>query len=325
MSADMDPPQNLPSYHLFTQPTDPAVLADRSRAWNGTDFSFHDLVDIINPLQHLPVISTVYRYLTGDTIGAIPRIIGDTLYGGPIGFAAGLVGASLKQESGKDVGETMIAMVTGDDSVATNANVAANGSPTAPASQASTTAAPAAAASVAMAAPSAVPATAVGVPVSATVVGGPGSIASLAATAKQSPAAPPPGAIADGDPRAAFLARADAMRRQYGGSGGATPTNKVVPLQLQGIALPPGYSSQPSALKLSAPGLPGTPSSGGASSGATATTVAAATAAATPGQPSPALPTNPPIDVSQQMMDALDKYMRLQQQRDPGSQVDVVH
>ena len=36
-------PIDLPSYHLFTQPTDPAVLADRSRAWNGTDFSFHDI------------------------------------------------------------------------------------------------------------------------------------------------------------------------------------------------------------------------------------------------------------------------------------------
>jgi hypothetical protein len=184
----MDPPPDLPSYHLFTQPADPAVLADRSRAWNGTDFSFHDLVDIINPLQHLPVIGTIYRYLTGETIGAMPRIIGDTLYGGPVGFVAGLVGASLKQESGKDVGETVIAMVTGDDSVGSspNANVAANGDPTAPASQASTTAAPAApaaAANVAMAAQSAVPATAVGVPVSATVVGGPGSIASLAATA----------------------------------------------------------------------------------------------------------------------------------------------
>ena len=34
----------------------------------GSDgFSFLDVLDIINPLQHLPVISTLYRQVTGDT------------------------------------------------------------------------------------------------------------------------------------------------------------------------------------------------------------------------------------------------------------------
>ena len=346
---NVDPPPDLPSYHLFTQPTDPAVLADRSRAWNGDEFSFHDVLDIINPLQHIPVISNIYRYLTGDTIGAIPRIAGDTLYGGPIGFVAGLFGAALKKESGKDVGETMVALATGDDGAgstpggtatavasqpvtdpaASAAQGAANqaaASPIATANQAppspsaaSQAAGPGGAANQTAAGPVSTPAAPVGVPVSATVIGGPNSLKSVATTTGQSPlAAAQPGAT-EGDPRAAFLARAEAMRRQYGGSGGATPNNKVVPLQ--GVALPPKYYSQPPALKVTAPGVPGAASAGG--------DAPAPAAAATTGQPAnpqsaDALPSNPPIDISQHMLDALDKYMRLQQQRNSGSQVNVV-
>ena len=282
---DMDPPPDLPSYHLFTQPTDKAVLAERSRAWNGDEFSFHDVLDIINPLQHIPVVSTIYRYLTGDTIGALPRIAGDTLYGGPIGFLAGLVGASLKQESGKDLGETVVALVTGDDGPGTSKTAVAAASQPATdpssaagqagnqgtgnqgtANQAAATpgaapnqpaAGPAAAASAAVPAVSA--ASAAATPTSATVIGGSSSVKSVAQTTGRTPPT-----AADNDPRGAFLARAEAMRRQYSGSGGATPSNKVIPLQ--GTALPPAYySKQSQAIKLTAPGLPGAPSSGGPS------------------------------------------------------------
>jgi hypothetical protein len=329
----VDPAASMPSYHLFTQPTDPAVLAERSRAWNGDKFSFHDVLDTLNPLQHIPVISTIYRYLTGDTIGAIPRIAGDTLYGGPLGFLSGLVGASLKQDSGKDVGETAVALLTGDDGAGTSPGgtaVAASGQPATVSqiipnqSASSQTAAGAPAGQAAganlatnrsVAGPVAASATAAAVPISAAVIGGPSSLKSLAATTGPgAPATAQPAATAGGDPRAAFLARAEAMRREYSGSGGVTPSNKVVPLQ--GVALPPKFSSQPQPLKLSAPGQPGAPSTDGGSS----TTTTAANA-----QSGDALPSNPPIDVSQHMLDALDKYMRLQQQRDSGGQVDVVH
>ena len=43
---------------------------------------FHHLLDVINPLQHLPVIGTIYRAITGEHIGAVEKIAGDTLYGG---------------------------------------------------------------------------------------------------------------------------------------------------------------------------------------------------------------------------------------------------
>jgi len=74
-------------------------------------FSFLDLLDIINPLQHTPVVGTLYRELTGDTLDPLPRIVGSTLFFGPIG--AGISGANvvLKQTSGQDIGEHIMAML----------------------------------------------------------------------------------------------------------------------------------------------------------------------------------------------------------------------
>ena len=52
------------------------------------DLSFHNLLGIVNPLQHLPVIGTLYRAITGDKIGTPEKIAGDALYGGVWGAAA---------------------------------------------------------------------------------------------------------------------------------------------------------------------------------------------------------------------------------------------
>jgi hypothetical protein len=82
--------------------------------WSHGSFSFKDLVDIVNPLQHLPVIGSVYRYLTGDEPSAGTRVIGDSLYGGPIGFGVSVVStALLTDESGQDLGERVLADVFG--------------------------------------------------------------------------------------------------------------------------------------------------------------------------------------------------------------------
>ena len=38
--------------------------------------TFLDFLDIINPLQHIPLVSTIYRKITGDTIDPASRIAG---------------------------------------------------------------------------------------------------------------------------------------------------------------------------------------------------------------------------------------------------------
>ncbi len=79
-------------------------------------FSFHDLLNIINPLQHLPVISTIYRAVTGDAIKPFEKIAGDTLYGGVIGFASSLADTIFEKITGKDFGDTVLSLFTGGDS-----------------------------------------------------------------------------------------------------------------------------------------------------------------------------------------------------------------
>lgn len=74
--------------------------------------SFKSILDSVNPLQQLPVISTAYRELTDDTISAGSRLVGGTLLGGPIGFAIALFNEIVSSNTGKDVGGNLIAAVS---------------------------------------------------------------------------------------------------------------------------------------------------------------------------------------------------------------------
>lgn len=69
--------------------------------------------DVINPLQHIPVVSAIYRHITGDEISPVAHLAGGALYGGPLGAALAVADISYEKITGKDVGETMIAALTG--------------------------------------------------------------------------------------------------------------------------------------------------------------------------------------------------------------------
>jgi hypothetical protein len=86
------------------------------RAWQGSQFGFGDFLDIINPLQHVPVISTLYRMFTGDQIGSLPRLLGGALYGRLMGIPSlisSLVNAVVGIATGKDIGEHVFAFIGG--------------------------------------------------------------------------------------------------------------------------------------------------------------------------------------------------------------------
>jgi len=72
------------------------------------DFTFDDLVSIVNPLQHIPVVSTIYRSLTGETIKPFERILGDTLYGGVWGCVSAVANVVYQDITGKDFGQTVL-------------------------------------------------------------------------------------------------------------------------------------------------------------------------------------------------------------------------
>jgi hypothetical protein len=94
--------------------------------------SFKDVLDTINPLQQLPVVGTVYRSVTGDTISTISRLVGGAILGGPIGFMVAALSAGFEAATGGDIGEHMLAMASGDEAeheYAQNAYAKANNLP----------------------------------------------------------------------------------------------------------------------------------------------------------------------------------------------------
>ena len=74
--------------------------------------SFADMLDVINPLQHIPGVATLYREMTGNGISTGAKLAGDALFGGPIGLVASLIGSIMEQETGKDIGGHMFAAAT---------------------------------------------------------------------------------------------------------------------------------------------------------------------------------------------------------------------
>lgn len=71
------------------------------------------VIDIINPLQHIPVVSTLYRHFTGDEISPAAHFIGDALYGGPLGGAVAAVDIAYEKTTGQDMGATVLASMMG--------------------------------------------------------------------------------------------------------------------------------------------------------------------------------------------------------------------
>lgn len=91
------------------------------------EFTFGDFIDIINPLQHLPVISLLYREITGDEIKPAMRILGDLAYGGPTGFMFSTATVLFEEISGDDVVGHALALLDGDDDSAGAAAEGAGG------------------------------------------------------------------------------------------------------------------------------------------------------------------------------------------------------
>ena len=107
------------------RPQDPAApnatnQKDQKDAASGKDdeftlfskdgFTFLDFLDIINPLQHIPIVGTIYRQLTGDQINPGARVLGDTLFFGPIGTVASIGDMLIREATGKDMGEHVVAL-----------------------------------------------------------------------------------------------------------------------------------------------------------------------------------------------------------------------
>jgi hypothetical protein len=283
----------------------------RTHAWKDGSFGFHDILDAINPLQHIPVISSIYRWATGDEPGNVARFVGDALFTGPYGAASSLFSIAFREETGKDPGEMMLSLVTGSDpggdappNAPAGTAVAANTDATAaPASKTDAIDAPPAAAGPALASaaneqapatpPAAAAASPLAAPAAAPVASRPSPFISLY---KSSPAAAAMPAAAHGDAaEQAFLAQRSQMQRGLARSGTGRPVNNVIPLQLTGGAHFMATARPP---------------------------VAAAAASPSPASADPQAP-SAPGNIAQRMLDALDKYSQMKQGQSRGEQIDL--
>ena len=84
--------------------------------WSEDAPNFKDILDTINPLQHIPIVSTLYQSLTGDVPSSGANILGGSLIGGPLGLVSALFNEIVKTQSGKDVGSNLMAMINGESS-----------------------------------------------------------------------------------------------------------------------------------------------------------------------------------------------------------------
>ncbi|HUZ72502.1 MAG TPA: hypothetical protein VMU87_05925 [Stellaceae bacterium] len=293
----------------------PQAASHPPSAWRSpSGFGFRDLLDIVNPLQHLPIISSIYRWVTGDQPGEAAQIAGDALYGGPIGVAFGLIDAATEDKAGHDLGQQALTALFGHHDQGTQvAAAAAPAGAAVPAPQATEagSAPTMTAANASRAATAAAPASsrapiplfggialtnadAAGPPVAAAVPDHkPLPLPGFAQPQHATAATQPPTAAQE------FLARNAALERQINNGSHVNLQTKPVPLEL-----PPG-TLLPQRLVMPAPTAP-----------------AAAPAPASP--PAPAPGQGAPLDFSQKMLDALDKYMKLEKEREKAAPAPAV-
>lgn len=97
-----------------SQAAAPKVVDEREGLWGDDGFTFGDFIDMINPFQHIPIVSTIYRELTGDTISKGARMVGGTLLGGAIGFATAAANSIIESATGNDIGGNVVTALKGD-------------------------------------------------------------------------------------------------------------------------------------------------------------------------------------------------------------------
>lgn len=74
-------------------------------------FGFADIVDMINPLQHIPLVNMAYQNITGDEIKPVSQIVGGAVFGGALGAGGAVANVIIEAETGKDIGGHALAMV----------------------------------------------------------------------------------------------------------------------------------------------------------------------------------------------------------------------
>lgn len=107
----------------------PSRAVRKPQVAEGAELTGWDALDLINPLQHVPFVSALYREITSDAIRPEVKMAGGTLLGGFFGLVSTLADVIFEQETGKDIGATVLAALSGEDEPARVQALARNDAP----------------------------------------------------------------------------------------------------------------------------------------------------------------------------------------------------
>jgi hypothetical protein len=81
------------------------------------EFGWDDFLDMINPLQHIPIVAQIYRAVSGDEIHGAASLLGAIPFGplGGLGLIGSVAELAVKDVTGDDIGGNLMAMVFGKD------------------------------------------------------------------------------------------------------------------------------------------------------------------------------------------------------------------
>lgn len=103
-------PQPAPAARVDTAST--AVA--KAESGEKKESFFQHILDVINPLQHLPIIGTIYRAATGERLDPVEKIGGSALYGGLWGAVTAVADVAFEAITGKSVEDTVMAWFRSD-------------------------------------------------------------------------------------------------------------------------------------------------------------------------------------------------------------------
>lgn len=106
-------PQTTSSSEGVTQITIRPQNAEE--AFFGRDgLTFGDLVDAVNPLNHIPIVSDLVGGASEEKPSVASKLLGGALLGGPIGFVASLANCIFEQATGHGVAGAVMAALSGE-------------------------------------------------------------------------------------------------------------------------------------------------------------------------------------------------------------------
>ena len=76
--------------------------------------TFGDVLDAVNPLNHIPIVSDLFASTTGSAPSAASKLVGGALMGGPIGFIASLANVIFEQATGASPIQAVVAAFSGE-------------------------------------------------------------------------------------------------------------------------------------------------------------------------------------------------------------------